>query len=162
MLKVVILTDPTLANSLHNILYDAFFPYLDLYTPGAFAATVASAETMSARITSEKYIVYGCYLDEALAGTVSTKLTAEGELYFMSMAVSPQYSGKGIGTALLKAIEKEAEEKKCRFILLETYAPLLDAIRLYEKNGYRSTGNRRDYSGIEIFEMENNLSHHKT
>lgn len=120
MLKVVKLSDPILAHALHQILYEAFLPFINLYTPGAFAATVVSAEALSARISSEKYSVYGCYLYDSLAGTVSTKLTDEGELYFMSMAVYPKYSGKGIGTALLKAIEKEAEEKQCKVILLET------------------------------------------
>ena len=158
MLKVEILTDPTLAETLHTILHEAFLPYIDLYTPGAFAATVVSAATLEARISSENYNVYGCYLEDALAGTVSTKLNEKGDLYFMSMAVAPQCSGKGIGKALLNAIENEAKEKRCRAIVLETYAPLLDAIRLYEKNGYSRTGNRRDYSGIEIFEMEKILS----
>ena len=154
MLKVVKLTDHTLAGTLHLILYEAILPYFNLYTPGAFAATVVPTETLNARIAAEKYSVYGCYFEGALAGTVSTKFTEEGELYFMSMAVSPAFSGKGIGTALLNVIENEAKEKKCRAIFLETYAPLLDAIRLYEKNDYKRTGKTRDYAGIEIFEME--------
>ena len=158
MLKVVKLTDPTLAGTLHQILYEAFLPYIDLYTPGAFSATVVSAATLEARMSSENYIVYGCYLDNVLTGTVSTKLNDKGDLYFMSMAVSPGFSGQGLGSALLNAIENEAKEKNCRTIILETYAPLLDAIRLYEKNGYRRTGKQRDYSGIEIFEMEKILS----
>jgi ribosomal protein S18 acetylase RimI-like enzyme len=157
MLNVIKLADPTLAGSLHEILHEAFRPYIDLYTPGAFSATVVSADILQARIASENYCVYGCYVDYVLAGTVSTKLNSKGDLYFMSMAVSPAYSGVGIGTALLKAIENEAQEKRCGFIILETYAPLLDAIRLYEKNGYRRTGNQRDYSGIVIFEMEKTL-----
>jgi len=154
MLKVLKLTDPTLAGALHEILHEAFLPYIDLYTPGAYSATVVAADILEARISSENYRVYGCYVDDVLAGTVSTKLNDKGDLYFMSMAVSPAFSGKGIGSALLHTIEKEAKEKKCKAIVLETYAPLLDAIRLYEKNGYRRTGNRRDYSGIEIFELE--------
>jgi len=154
MVNVVKLTDPALADALHLILHEAFLPYRDLYTPGAFAATVVSAQILATRISSEKYNVYGCYLNHELAGTISTKITDKGELYFMSMAVSPTYAGNGIGSALLKAIEDEAKEKQCMRILLETYAPLLDAIRLYEKSGYRKTSMIRDYSGIEIFEME--------
>ena len=46
MLKVVKLADPTLAGTLHQILYEAFLPFINLYTPGAFAATVVPAETL--------------------------------------------------------------------------------------------------------------------
>jgi len=154
MPNVIKLADPILAGSLHEILHEAFLPYIDLYTPGAFSATVVSADILEARIASENYCVYGCYINDVMAGTVSTKLNSNDELYFMSMAVSPAYSGLGIGTALLNAIENEAQEKRCSSIILETYAPLIDAIRLYEKNGYRRTGNQRDYSGIVIFEMK--------
>lgn len=157
MIKVAKLTDPALADSIHLILYEAFLPYIALYTPGAFTATVVSAETMKARILSEEYSVYACTIEGILAGTVSTKVTDQGELYFMSMAVAPGHSGKGVGSALLKAIEEEASHKQCNTILLETYAPLLEAIRLYEKNNYVKTGRKRDYSGIEIFEMKKEL-----
>jgi hypothetical protein len=83
MIKVVKLTDPSLADSLHLILHESFLPYRDLYTPGAFAATVVSAQILASRISSTEYSVYGCYLNHELAGTVSTKLTEEGDLYFM-------------------------------------------------------------------------------
>lgn len=75
----------------------------------------------------------------------------------MSMAVAPLFSGRGIGSALLSVIEEEAKTKGCHAIVLEPYAPLKDAIRLYEKSGYRPPGMKRDYWGIEIFEMKKEI-----
>ncbi len=153
MVIVSKIKDANYASRLHEILHDAFLPYRPLYTKGAFDATVVSTEVIENRINSINYSVYGAFVDGVLAGTVTSKLTESGDLYFMTMAVSPSSTGQGIGKELLKTLEEEASEKKCRFISLDTYEPLTDAIRLYENCGFKRTGKSKDYSGITVFEM---------
>ncbi|MGD9000334.1 MAG: peptidase C39 family protein [Granulosicoccaceae bacterium] len=53
--------------------------------------------------------------------------------------------GRGIGTALLKAVEKVALEHDCISLRLEVRRDNDSAIRLYEKLGYRQFGIRPDY-----------------
>ena len=77
----------------------------------------------------------------------------ENNIYIASMAVKPEYHGKGAGSMLLKETDRIAYEKQCSKLILETSAPLTDAIRLYEKFGYERTGKTTDYYGVTIFEM---------
>ena len=156
--------DASYASRLHEILHDAFLPYRSFYTKEAFDATVVSTDTIEKRINSSAYSVYGAFVEGELAGTVTSKLTGTGDLYFMSMAVLPRFAGRGIGNALLTTLKEEAIETKCRFISLDTYEPLTHAIRLYEHFGFRRTGKSKDYSGIVVFEMKMKIEtrHHFT
>ena len=153
MIHTTIIKSPVYAPTLHLILDHAFRPFRDYYTQGAYESTVVSEDIFRERILSDEFTVYGAFHFDQLAGSVTTRITSDGALYFMTMAVDPTYAGQGIGKRLLHTIEEEAKNKNCSKILLETYEPLTYAIRLYEHNGFRATGNKRDYSGIEIFEM---------
>ncbi len=75
----------------------------------------------------------------------------------MSMAVMPEFHGKGIGYIILNEVEKIAKQKNCLSISLETSAPLTTAISLYEKFGFTRTGSESDYHGVTIFEMVKKL-----
>lgn len=158
MLSISKITNSKYAARLHDILNGAFMPFRKDYTDRAFAATVVSEEIITNRIASEQYTVYGAFVNAEIAGTVTTKLTEDGQLYFMSMGVSPSFAGQGIGRELVKRIEEEALARQARCISLETYEVLLQAIKLYENCGFRRTGKKRDYSGIEIFEMKKDVS----
>ena len=154
MIMISQIIDTNYACQLHKILENAFIPFTEYYTPEAFAATVVSADVFINRISTPAYSVYGAFIDNELHGTVTTKPAVNGDLYFMSMAVDPHFSGRGIGTALLRSIEQEARNKGCPTIRLLTYEPLINAIALYEHFGYTRTGKKVDYSGIEVFEMQ--------
>jgi len=54
----------------------------------------------------------------------------------------------------LREAEKIAKKRKCNALLLETFEPLSDAIKLYKKFGFAATGKSRNYNGITIFEMK--------
>lgn len=138
----------------HEILFAAFEPYQDLYTNKSFNATVVNTDTLRERIVSSDYDVLIAAYYDIKAGTVSVTPEDEQNLYLCSMAVSPDYSGKGIGFKLLHEAEQIVKDKKCNSITLETYHPLKHAVKLYEKFGFRRTGKDRDYYGVTIFEMK--------
>ena len=65
--------------------------------------------------------------------------------------------GKGIATIVLNELEKWASELSYQKCILETGWRQPDAIRLYEKNGYKRISNYGKYAGIEnsvCFEKE--------
>lgn len=60
------------------------------------------------------------------------RITAE----IARMRVHPDYQGKGLGTQMLRELERVAHEKKYSTLVLETDARLSAAIHVYNKNGY--------------------------
>lgn len=158
MITISAITDTQYAPLLHDLLFRAFEPFRPYYTAGAFASTVAAEGVIQERIESDDYTIYVAHWSGELAGTVTTKLTDNGDLLFMSMAVLPAYAGKGIATALIRQVETEAHARQCLGILLETYLPLTQAVRLYQHCGFLTTGSKRDYFGIDIFEMRKEVA----
>ena len=57
--------------------------------------------------------------------------------------------GQGIASLVLKELEKWAKELGYKKCILETGLKQPEAIRLYEKNGYKSIPNYGQYSGVE-------------
>jgi ribosomal protein S18 acetylase RimI-like enzyme len=53
-----------------------------------------------------------------------------------SIASRPEARGKGVGTALLEAVEAAARRRRCRTLRLEVRTDNHGAIRLYERAGY--------------------------
>ena len=53
------------------------------------------------------------------------------------MSINAISQGAGIGTLLLKAVEEEAEKHRCRRVWLITSNDNLDALRFYQRRGYR-------------------------
>lgn len=149
--------DAGAALEIHRILCDAFEPYRSFYTPAAFADTVRTAEVFEQRIISPEVDVLVALLGREIVGTASAKLTGD-ELYFFSMGVKPDCSGKGVGRLLLEKIEGIAREKNCATVSLETCRFLTKAIALYERFGFARTGRERDYSGNTVFEMKKDLT----
>lgn len=62
-----------------------------------------------------------------------------------SIAVLPQFSGKGIAAQLMTAAEVNVLEHDCISLRLEVRTDNTTAIRLYEKLGYRQFATRLDY-----------------
>jgi len=60
-------------------------------------------------------------------------------------AVSPEISGKGIGSGLLKAIENSAKEKKAKKMFVFTNLDDERVINFYKKNNYQDAGWIKDY-----------------
>jgi [ribosomal protein S18]-alanine N-acetyltransferase len=62
-----------------------------------------------------------------------------------SLAVVPHLTGRGIGSALIAAVEKAARSRKCRFVRLEVHEKNHGAIVCYRKAGYQQFDRRHEY-----------------
>jgi ribosomal-protein-alanine N-acetyltransferase len=71
------------------------------------------------------------------------------EAHITTLAVSPEYQGRGIGYALLKCIITEAAAKGAVRMTLEVRASNTNAQRLYQRYGFKSCGTRPKYYNDE-------------
>jgi ribosomal-protein-alanine N-acetyltransferase len=62
-----------------------------------------------------------------------------------SLAVVPRLTGRGIGSALIAAVEKAARSHKCRFVRLEVHEKNHGAIVCYRKAGYQQFDRHHEY-----------------
>ncbi len=67
------------------------------------------------------------------------------ECYIANVAVKGEFRRKGIAEKLLSAAEKTARGEGCAFISLEVRVSNTPAIKLYEKAGYISQGERKNF-----------------
>jgi [ribosomal protein S18]-alanine N-acetyltransferase len=65
--------------------------------------------------------------------------------YIATIEVLPEWRGRGIGAELLRRLEGSANAERAVAIWLHVDAENADAIRLYERLGYRNTGRAEDY-----------------
>lgn len=77
-------------------------------------------------------------LDEKLVGAATYRLTEDLSCELMSLNSSNR--GQGAGSQLLAAVEQVAREAGCRRVWLITSNDNLDALRFYQRRGYRITG----------------------
>ena len=82
--------------------------------------------------------------DAVLAGYVWVQ-TVLDEGYIGNVAVRRASRRRGAGDRLLEMLDSLAEEEKLHFLTLEVRAGNLPALALYEKHGYRRTGERKGY-----------------
>lgn len=68
-----------------------------------------------------------------------------GEGYIDNIAVFPQARGKGVGSALVKALCDYGEKNRLDFITLEVRPSNEAALALYRKFGFQQEGIRKNY-----------------
>lgn len=80
--------------------------------------------------------------DGGIAGSVSLNVRkhAPGYLHLFALDVSPALRGRGIGTALVAAVEEEARRRGLRGVCLDVGVENHGARRLYERLGYVGSG----------------------
>ncbi len=82
-------------------------------------------------------------LDGDVVGTVGTTGQLQqmpGSLRLFALDVGPAYRGRGVGTALMEAVEEIARQRGLAQVNLEVGVKNHDAIRLYERRGYQRQG----------------------
>lgn len=67
------------------------------------------------------------------------------ECYLTNVAVFPAARRRGVATALLAALEKEARRRGGAFLSLEARASNWQAISLYTKAGFQREGRRKNF-----------------
>jgi ribosomal-protein-alanine N-acetyltransferase len=77
-----------------------------------------------------------------------------------SIASKPEARGKGVGTALLNAVEAAARQRRCHAVRLEVRDDNANAVRLYERHGYRHIGHYPHYyqDGTHAWRYEKSLA----
>jgi ribosomal protein S18 acetylase RimI-like enzyme len=143
------------APAIASVFRGAFAPYEQLYTADAFAATVPDADMISARL--DEGPVWVALDGEVIVGTVGAVLK-DGGAYVRSMAILPDARGHGLGAQLLGQAERLARQHGLSRLFLSTTPFLTEAIRLYERQGFRRTpGGPQTLCGTPLFTMEKPL-----
>ena len=85
-----------------------------------------------------------------------------GEVKSMFTAASAR--GKGVGAALMRALEDAARDEGLSVLNLETGEELAAAVSLYERAGFTRTGPFGDYAddGVSVFMTKNLATPHVT
>jgi N-acetylglutamate synthase-like GNAT family acetyltransferase len=92
-----------------------------------------------------------------IVGTIACHVVHQREGHIRGMAVRPAWQGSSVAAQLLKSVEAELRDKKCLRISLDTTEPLIQAMRFYEKNGFRLSGKITDFFGMPLFEYVKTL-----
>lgn len=111
-----------------------------------FALDRLSRRSMASLVRSPSAAALVAMRDSRLAG-YALLLTRRGarKARLYSIAVAREAAGRGVGGALLQAVEREARRRGADRLSLEVRADNAGAIRLYERSGYERTGERQDY-----------------
>ncbi len=146
---------PQDVGSISLVLYESFVEYESLYTPQGFAATTPNSQQVTARMREGP--VWIAFRGTVVLGTVAAVVKGNS-LYMRGMAVLPAARGMRVGARLLAQVEQWASKEGCSRVLLSTTPFLLDAIRLYERSGFRRVGEKPQHLfGTPLFTMEKNI-----
>ena len=103
-----------------------------------------SENSVKELLLSEKAELLGAFDGGRLIGYSCLEwVLDEGSL--TNIAVSDEYRKMGVGSQLMAALMKTAEEKELAFITLEVRVSNLPAVNLYRKFGFLDVGTRRNY-----------------
>lgn len=143
------------SQAIARVLERSFAPFETQYTAEAYSATTPEAGVIRARF--DEGPIWVAEAEMRLVGTASA-LPRGDRLYVRSMAVVPEARGGGYARQLLAAVEEYAHEHAVRALVLCTTPFLHDAIRLYDRAGFRRTGEGpHDLFGTPLFTMEKEL-----
>jgi GNAT superfamily N-acetyltransferase len=115
------------------------------------------------QIDSIKYVAVA-YENEEPIGCGAIKEYESDTVEIKRMYVSPESRDKGIATKILSELENWAAELSFAKCILETGKKQPEAVRLYEKNGYKLIPNYGQYAGVEnslCFEKNINQKYEK-
>ena len=99
--------------------------------------------------------------DNLVAGCIALRELRSGGAVLgeiKRMYVRPAYRGRGVGDALLHALEAHAARCGYRELVLDTTDEMISAIRLYERNGYTRRKRYNQNPQATIF-MGKEISH---
>ncbi|NWF88520.1 MAG: GNAT family N-acetyltransferase [Ignavibacteriaceae bacterium] len=100
------------------------------------------------KIDNIKYAVVA-YMNEIPVGCGAIKEFEDETMEVKRMYVDPELRGKGIATKVLLELESWVKELNFNRCILETGKKQPEAIRLYQKNGYKLIPNFGQYKNVE-------------
>ena len=103
-----------------------------------------SEEGLSSELTNSQARFFVCEEEGEVLGYMGMHIVLD-ECYIANVAVYPHHRRRGIGEALVRYCTDLAERESCCFITLEVRKSNLGAIALYEKNGFATVGERKDF-----------------
>jgi ribosomal-protein-alanine N-acetyltransferase len=103
-----------------------------------------SRSMFAGELAKPSSICLGAFDAESLAGYLIISRYVDA-WHVMNVAVSPEYRGRGIATSLLDRLFEETAGDGRRGYTLEVRVSNGDAIRLYERVGFKARGIRRGY-----------------
>lgn len=96
-------------------------------------------------VLGDTFIVAVC--DGKVVGYSISAMERRGKGHILSIAVSPDFRRRGIGTALLAETIRRLRRRGADRIVLEVRTSNEAAIGLYEKAGFKITGRLENYYG---------------
>jgi ribosomal protein S18 acetylase RimI-like enzyme len=146
--------EPRDVDAIAATLREAFAEFEPLYTVAGFLATTPAPDQLRNRWgEGPAWVVEQ---DGTVVATVAS-VPRPGELYVRSMAVRPSARGRGIATRLLETVEAAALAQRYRRLVLSSTPFLHAALQLYERHGFRRTG-EADLFGTPLIVMTKELS----
>ena len=103
-----------------------------------------SEDALSSELTNENAVFLTAKIKGEVAGYIGVH-TVLDESYIANVAVSGAFRRMGVASKLLESAENKVREKGCSFISLEVRVSNGPAIKLYEKHGYISQGERKNF-----------------
>ncbi len=147
---------PEDAPAIANLLHESFAAFRPLYTEGGFSATTLTAQQVLERMREGP--IWVALRDGQVLGTVAIVVKGKSA-HIRGMAVLPSERGTGIGAKLLRRVENWAIDAECVRLFLSTTPFLSEAIRLYERFGFRPTDEGpNDLLGTPLFTMKKTIS----
>ena len=84
--------------------------------------------------------------------SLNDQIESGAQMELQKVYVLPEHHGNGVGTALLKEVKILAKEIYPDYIWLDTHISNENAVRLYEKNGFKKMGKYFFTIGTQTFE----------
>ncbi|MBD5548380.1 MAG: GNAT family N-acetyltransferase [Lachnospiraceae bacterium] len=89
------------------------------------------------------------YENDVPVGSASFKKYDDECAEVKRVFVKKEYRGRGISNILMKMLEERAREKGFKYFILESGEPLVSAMALYRKSGYKVIPNYGQYVDME-------------
>ena len=89
------------------------------------------------------------YDNDMPVGSASFKIYDDENAEVKRVFVKKEYRGQGISLELMKILEERAREKGFKYFILESGEPLVAAMALYRKIGYKVIPNYGQYKDMD-------------
>ena len=128
----------------------AYVTEAQLYGDASLPALTQTYEELAAELTID--LMLKATMGHRIVGSVRARFQ-ESVLHIGRLVVAPDLQGRGIGTRLLTAVEREAAGKVDRYMLFTGHLSR-DNIRLYERHGYTEARRVRSTPSLEMVHLE--------